>query len=235
MTTGWNLGELRNHVERLFGQWQRDALNPCLKTIVERRDFARFHYSEAARLLSEAIGDREQFEMVGVMTGAYDKEPGDFEWARFQASAHVSACVHSMHSLADIAGHMVYLAFGMNRDPTKELSEKELTVYRVRDRLESHSIRALLNELLEHPNFAYLSALNNHSKHRSIVSMPYSVDMTGKDPEGHGMKFAEFLYDGKPHGPRWAKPFLKQEYERQEGLILAIGETLNAELSNRRG
>jgi hypothetical protein len=72
------------------------------------------------------------------------------------------------------------------------------------------------------------------SKHRSIVPVPYSVDMTGEDPEEHGLKFSDFIYDSTHYVARWVRPFLVAEYQRQEALVLEIGLTLNAELEARQ-
>jgi hypothetical protein len=227
MNTGWNLKQLRDDVERVFGQLQREAIGPSLDTIVERRRFARYHYNEAQRLLKEAIGDSEDFQIVGRILGAYDKELGDFEWARVQASAHINSCVHSMHSLADILGQVIYLGLGMNRNPATELEPRQVNAYSVRDRLPVGELQEHLHELLAHPSYIYLSALNNQSKHRSIVPVPYSVDMTGEDAEGHGLKFSAFDYDGTFHSARWVRPFLNEEYQRQEDLVMRIGNALN--------
>lgn len=231
MHTTWDLKDLRDQIERLFGQMQREAISPSLNTIVERRTFARYHYGEAKRLLADAIAAHDDISLVGLILGAYDKEPGEFEWTRIQASAHINACVHSMHAIADILGQVIYLGLGMNRAPATELGTRHTTIFSVRDKLPPGAIRNLVSDLLDHPNFVYLCALNNNSKHRSIVSLPYSVDMTGEDEEGHGLKFAAFHYEYVDHASRWVRPFLQEEYQRQEGLIMQIGNALNEQLA----
>lgn len=235
METDWNLKALRDDVERVYGRWQRDAAAPSIDSIVQRRTFAGYHFREAKRILDGVIGDREHFEMVGVVMGAYDKEPGEFEWARIQAAAHITSCVHSMHSLADILAHVIYLCLGMNRNPESEIAARQINLHSVRDRLPSGTIKELVGQLLSHENFVYLSALNNHSKHRSIVGVPYSVDLTGEDTEAHGPKFDSFNFDETQHyQQRWVRPFLTAEFDRQESLLMQIGNALNAELASRR-
>lgn len=234
MHTSWDLKALRDQVERLFGQLQREAIGPSINSIVERRTFARYHYGEAKRLFDEALAKHEDgISLVGLVLGAYDKEPGEFEWTRIQASAHVNACVHSMHAIADILGHVLYLGLGMNRHAATELGTRQTNIFTVRDKLPTGPIKRLVGELVDHPNFAYLSALNNTSKHRSIVALPYSVDMTGEDEEGHGLKFGAFHYEYTEYPQRWVRPFLKEEYQRQEALIMQIGHALNADLAGR--
>lgn len=228
---GWDLKQLRDDVGRVFGELQRQAISPSLNTIVERRQFTRYHWNEARQLIDEAVGDRNNPELLAVILGAFDKEPGDFEWSRLRAAAHITCCVHSMHSIADILGQVVYLGLGMNRDPAKELEERQTNAYSVRDRLDTGKIKDLFHQLLDHNDFVYLAALNNQSKHRSIVPVPYTVDMTGEDEERHGMKFSGFLYENTWHPARWVRPFLREEYRRQEGLIMAIGNAVNRQLT----
>jgi len=56
---------------------------------------------------------------------------------------------------------------------------------------------------------------------------------TGVNPS-HGLKFSELRYDDQIFPARWVEPTLKSEYERQEALIMKIGNALNAELAARR-
>jgi len=224
----WNLEELRLGVERLFGQLQREALSPCLNTIAERRAFARYHFSEARGILRDALGEQDTPYLVPRIFGAYDQEKGSFERERFHASAHVNSCVHAMHSLPDIVGGVIYLSLGMNRSTATELPARSVNAHSIKDALGPGRLKSLLETWISHSNFVYLAALNNQSKHRSIVPMPYSIDMTGTDPEKHGLKFAAFFYDGTDYEARWARPFLVEEYQRQESLVLRIGHELNA-------
>ena len=92
----WDFRPLRADIERLFGRDQVGLVQLCLNSIHAWRGYARYHFSEAKRLMAEAVGDRPHHEMVGVMLGVFDKENGDFEWSRFQAAAHITACVHAI-------------------------------------------------------------------------------------------------------------------------------------------
>lgn len=232
--SAWDLRQLRENVQRTYGQLQRDAISPCLNTVVERRFFARFHFNEARDMLDAALVGSRKMDLVGRVLGGYDAEHGPFEEVRRRAAAHINACVHAMHSLPDVLGQVIYLSLGMNRDPATELQERYTTIYAVRDKLPSGKLRDLVEQLVGHEDFAYLAVLNNMSKHRSIVPVPYSIDMTGEDPEEHGLKFSDFIYDGAHYDARWVRPFLVAEYQRQEALVLEVGLTLNAELGARQ-
>jgi hypothetical protein len=230
----WDFKPLRSDMERLHGRGQVELIQPCLNSIHDRRGFARYHFSEAKRLMDEKIGERQDQEVVGVMLGAFNNEEGDFEWARFQAAAHITACVQSMHSVADILGQVIYLGLGMNLDQATAIKkERGINIAAVGERLPAGPIADQVQSLISDPGFVYLSALNNHSKHRSIVTVGFSVDFTGEDELPHGLKFKAFQYDGVPYPARWVRPTLVAEYQRQETLLHGIGNALNAELAGR--
>lgn len=229
----WDLRPLRCDIERCFGREAVQQLNPVLNSIGDRRGFAQFHFTEARRLMSEQLVDRKEFEIVGALLGAYDAEPGDFSWARFRAAAHVSACVQSMHSLADIVGHLIYYVLGMPADSSTRLVERDISLRAVRRKLASGPVRDLIGKWLDDPGFAYLTALVNHSKHRSIVSVGYSVDFTESPSVPHGLKFGAFEFDGVHYHERWVHPTLVTEYQRQETLLHEIGPLLNGDIARR--
>ena len=74
----------------------------------------------------------------------------------------------------------------------------------------------------------YLADIVNHSKHRSVVQTPSSVDATGCDTQPHGLKFAAFAYDDRAYPARWAYPVMESEYNRQSALITSIESSNNS-------
>lgn len=230
----WDFRPLRADIERLFGRDQVKLIQPCLNSIHDWRGYARYHYSEARRLMAESVGDRHLYEVFDLILGVFDREEGEFEGARFKAAAHVTACVHSMHSLADIIGQTLYLGLGMNLDPDLAFKEERwIRIGSVAGRLPPGPMADLVSSLVKSEDFIYLAALNNHSKHRSVVPVGFSLDFTGEDEEPHGLKFNAFRYDGKDYPTRWVRPTLVAEYQRQEALLHGIGTALNAELAGR--
>lgn len=230
----WDLKVLRVDVERLFGREQVALIRPCLNSIDAWRGYARYHFSEAKRLMAEAVGERPDHEVVGAMLGAFEQEEGDFEEARFKAAAHITACVHAMHSLADIIGQTLYLGLGMNLDPALAIKEEwRVNMTRVASRLPVGPLADQASALVKGEDFIYLAAMNNHSKHRSVVPVGYSVAFTGADQEPHGLKFSAFQYDGVSYPARWVRSTLIPEYQRQETLLHGLGNALNAEVAGR--
>lgn len=228
MTT-WNLASLKDAVRKQYGIEQVEALIPSLNSVVQRGEFAKYHYIEAKRLLEAATAAHsEQGEMMMLLLGC-DTESETFQLARFQAAAHITACVQSMHATADTFAHAVYFALGMNLDPALRLNPRQISIWKVMKKLSAGNIQNLLTELVDHDGFRYLTALNNHSKHRSIVDIPFLLDVTDT-PGPSGLKFAAFDYENDEFPDRWAMPTLDDEYGRQSALIIGIGQALNSNL-----
>lgn len=229
----WNLKELRRFVERLFGENQLHTVNQCLRTLEDRRSFSRYHFNEAKDRMDEVLQGCEEDELTATLLGAHDTGERQFSTARFKAYAHTVACVQSMHAVVDNMIHFSYYVLGANLNPSTRIeSERGITWPKVRSRLDDGPIKEGLCALVEDPSFTYLAALNNHSKHRSMVEVSYAVNFQSQDVK-HGLTFSGFTYDGVAYEARWVRPILISEYQRQEGLILAIGNAVNKELRSR--
>lgn len=229
----WDLKELRGHVERLFGVEQLRTVNQCLRTIGDRREFSRYHFNEAKDRMEGALQGRETFELTAALLGAFDTDDRQFSTAQFQAFAHTVACVQNMHAVVDNMVHFAYYVLGANLDPATRIEkERDITWSKVSKKLVAGPIKDGLSALLDDPGFTYLAALSNHSKHRSIVEVSYSVNFES-DAVEHGLRFNPFTYDGVTYPTKWVRPTLIDEYQRQEGLILTIGNAVNDELRDR--
>lgn len=229
MTT-WNLEALRDAVEKLHGPAQKKAINPSLNSLVLRMKFVSYHYHEAARLLANATAPHTGSGAMARLLLGNDAASEQFEDARLQATAHITSCVQSMHSVADTLAHTVYFALGMNLAQATRLKPRLIGMARVIQLLPIGPLHDLIKTLVEHDDFRYFSALNNLGKHHSIVDTPYSLDLE-QDGRPHGLVFVSFENDTKSFEERWAMHALKLEGARQSLLIIEIGRSLNAALS----
>lgn len=230
----WDLNQLRASVERLYGLSQREAISPSLDSVEQRRGFASYHYHEASRIMEEATsGHDTDLKMVQLIMGASEKARQEFGWSRFRAAAHITACVQSMHAITDTLAHALYYAYGMNLYLQNTLAARQINIHTVLRKLPEGAVKEEVKSLIEHDSFAYLSAMNNHSKHRSMVNTGYSLDLTGEASSSHGLKFSDFEYNGKQFSARWVRPTLESEYDRQMLLVVNIGQALNVALAER--
>lgn len=220
----WDLAALRDHVQRLFGDDQRRIVSNCIRSVLNRREFARHHYNEAVRAIAAKTEGRPDYEVMAAMLGAYDKEAGSFEDARFAAYLNIVACVHNMRAVADNLVHLVYFATGMNLNNTTRIEERSISWHKVRDNLPASELVEDLKKLYSHDNFRYLAALDNHCKHRGIVDVGFSVSEVEAT---HGMRINAFSYEGTDYPHRWVRPLLIAEYQRQETQIMLAGNHLN--------
>lgn len=229
----WDLKELRGHVERLFGEEQLRTVNQCLRTIRDRREFSRYHFNEAKGRMEGVLRGHKTSELSAALLGAFDTDEQQFATARFHAYAHTVACVQSMHAVVDNMVHFAYYVLGANLDPATRIDkERDITWSKVSKKLAEGPIKDGLSVLLDDPGFTFLAALNNHSKHRSIIEVAYSVNFES-DAVEHGLRFNPFTYDEVAYPAKWVRPTLIEEFHRQEGLILTIGNSVNDELRNR--
>jgi len=229
----WNLKQLRDSVEHLYGRDQRLAITPSLDSIEQRQGFASYHYQEAVRIITDATCTQDNDLQIALLFFGFDEEASrKFQQAGFQAAAHITACVQSMHTVADMLAHSLYYAFGMNLVEEKILAPHRIGIRAVYQRLPDGEVKEQVNVLVAHNDFVYLSALTNHSKHRSMVKANYSLDLTGEASSSHGLRFSGFEYDGERYPERWVKPTLESEYNRQAVLVVNIGQALNAALTS---
>lgn len=230
----WDLGDLRYHVKRLFGQSQLRIVNSCLRTIGDRRELSRYHFNEAISRMEDVLQGCEDFDLTAAFFGAFDSEEKQFSTARFEAHAHTLACIQSMHAVVDNMIHFTYYVLGINLDATTRIEkERDITWSKVSKKLGAGPIKDGLSSLVDDEGFAYLAALSNHSKHRSIIEVSYAISFDS-DPVEHGLRFSPFSYDGVDHPATWVRPALINEYQRQEVLILSIGNAINDVLRDRR-
>lgn len=227
----WDLTELRNQVLRLFGEEQRAVVNRCIRSLIDRRNFSRYHFNEARERMAGALQGREGFDVLATILGAFDTEDRQFCDERFRAGAQILACVHNMHAVGDNLCYFVYHALGLNLDPSTRIhKERDVKWSVIRERLPDGQIKDRTSEFLSAPGFRYLDALNNHCKHRSLIEVIYSADTRFEE---HGLQFAQFSYGGKSYPVCWVRQTLDAEYRRQEELLVAIGNAVNESLRAR--
>ncbi|GGX09639.1 hypothetical protein [Undibacterium macrobrachii] len=98
---------------------------------------------------------------------------------------------------------------------------------------DANSLRLKLIEITNGVNFHHLSALANHSKHRSIIFPSMNEDWTGLRAERHSVMFSAFEYDGTSFMQVSAKEFLVEESDRCFKLVIQAGHMLNDVLRHR--
>ena len=233
--TVWDLQETRTLVRARHGREQLEIARLSLGSTIDRREYARYHYHEAMELFDSHIGELHSSQrLFTVILGGNDEDEQDeFHQHLDRIGAHVTACVQSLHAIADIFAHAIYYSLGYNLLPSA-LSERQISLVPVKKMLSSKrehvGLAKALGSLSSHSDFKYLSALANHGKHRSLVRPKLWLHMTDKAPDPYTLQFQQFTYDGKPYAQRDIRPFLQSEFNRISVIVVETGNELNAAL-----
>lgn len=228
----WSIKNLRDDIYCLYGEEQLAELNSSLESIFENHDFSRYHYAEIQRLIeSHMIGKDPYYDYVRLIIDT-DSETRDSEHEFSLAyRANVLALLKNLHSINDFLAHTIYFALGLNFNSKHVISPRALTLYKVKQKLKYvdgvEQLLQLLYSLTEHPDNIYLKELVNYTKHRANImsQITYDSNKTGKDI--YQISIVEFEGDVRKYKPRLVDDFLSSEYNRQNGLIIRIGNEIN--------
>jgi hypothetical protein len=227
----WDIQKTRDLIAQRFGRHQLDLVNPCFQSIVDRQQYARYHYHEIMYLLDYFISEHlTETSLLKLSMGMDDDARDEFDLFMIKIGAHVLSCVQNMHSLADILAHAVYFSLGINLTPNT-LTENKISINTVINKVRTityyQTVFILLNELQTGGHYEHLNALSNHSKHRSIVRSLLNEDFTKDISSRHSLKISNFKYRGTSYPEVSVRKFIASEYERCSKLVIDIGNALN--------
>lgn len=224
--------EAKSLVEISYGKLQADLAYRSICSTIDRQEYARYHYLNAKNLFDAYVGKFDApVSFLKILTGGCSEDAHDeFQKCFLEIGAHVTACVQSLHAMADIFAHAIYYSLGCNLKPSP-LSERKICLYAVKSKLEKtaehQNLAQELDSLASIDDFAYLGALANHSKHRSLVRpLPWGY------LKGVELEFQEFTFDKNRYSRRLVLPFLQSEFDRQSLRICEAGNILNSILKS---
>jgi hypothetical protein len=229
--TAW-YEEAKNLITISHGKRQAELAYQSICSTIDRQEYARYHYRNAKILFDAYVG--KLHSPIAFMKSSIE---GSEELNRciLEIGANVTACVQSLHAIADTFAYATYYALGYNLKPSP-LSERKISQNSVKCKLlkipEHQSLVQELDLLVSGDDFTYLCALANHSKHRSLIRPEPWVDLTGKKLDPYSLEFQEFIYDKKPYPRRAILPFLQSEFDRQSLRVFEAGNVLNLVLKS---
>lgn len=213
---------LKYYLRDVRGDDQVDLFRFSLTSLRDRIDYAQYHLDEAKRLMFP-------------FTSGDGPKPGDghqiFMSAMTQTAAHVLACLQSLHACADICAHVVYFGLGSNLDPNP-IKENLVGARTVLKRIAASPIESAFRALVEDPEFEYLDAVVNRSKHRTVIYTGYTFEANNSaDAKSwHGVVLWRFERLGKSYPVRRAQEYLATELDRQRIALGEIAMTLEEHL-----
>lgn len=232
MIQGWDLKQTRDLVQTRFGRQQVELVSPCLNSIAERREYARYHYAETRHLLETYTSRFAGSHPLAAIFPSSIEEEQELQAFLVKTGAHALSCAQSMHSIADILGHAVYYSLYYNNRHFEDIrSERDISVKKVcklASTIPNHvKISCLLKAFLDDPEFKYLDALISHSKHRSIVRTGLWIDLATEESIPAQLQFQSFIRNNKPYPARLISSFLDTEFTRISNFLAVIGNEIN--------
>ncbi|MFT3669646.1 MAG: hypothetical protein QM795_13960 [Pseudoxanthomonas sp.] len=214
--------QLKKYLRDVRGDDQVDLFRFSLTSLRDRIEYAEFHLNEAKRLMLP-------------YTAADGPKPGEdhqpFNRAMTQTGAHVLACLQSLHSCADICAHVVYFGLGANLDP-RPIKENLVGARTVLARIANGRVSDALRSLVEDPEFEYLDAVVNRSKHRTVIYTGYLFEArdSADASSWHGVVLWRFERMGRAYPIRHAEAFLESELNRQRVALSKVSNALEDHL-----
>jgi hypothetical protein len=230
--TVWDRDEARELVAFSYGKAQAELAYQSMNSTIDRQEYAQYHYRNAMNLFDAYVG--KLHSPIAFMKSSIE---GSEEQNRciLEIGANVTACVQSLHAIADTFAYATYYTLGYNLKPSP-LSERRININSVKRALQqTQEHQSLLQEmawLVSGDDYTYLDALANYSKHRSLIRTGLWADMTGKNLDTYTLEFQDFIYDKVLLPRRSILPFLQSELVRQSFRINEAGNALNSVLKS---
>ena len=238
----WDLHHTYHLVERVFGRDQVALIKPCLRSVIDRQNFALYHILETRRLLKsfkrKHLADKNLLVALHGARNPPARVP--FEVLMINAGAHATACVQAIHAISDILAHGVYFATGLNLS-AQPISDRDISINSVSALVKRTPSLANLadpvSRIAAGQQYEHLTALSNLSKHRTIIRTALSEDWTGKRKERYEFHFPAFSYttkSGQKNYPEVSFASLtKAEYDRLSFIVIEVGHEINAALTKQ--
>jgi hypothetical protein len=230
----WDLHATYELVSRQFGKRQMLLAKESARSLVDRQNYASYHYREVLRL-TKAFERR--YIKDGMLLDIYTQEGVNmraaFEVAVVKMSAHALAAIQSIHALPDILAHVAYFSTGLNLGASA-IDDRSVNVQSVAAALKSdgryENLGQLLNSSQQGSNWTYVANLVNLSKHRSVVRTGLNEDLTGTRRRLREPHFSAFERGEKHFPGRSMTAVLEPEYDRLAALLVRFGNELTAKL-----
>jgi hypothetical protein len=230
----WNFVDTYDLVRKAFGSEQEKLARSSIRSIVDRQDYARYHFSEAKRL--QRAFERKYLPngmLIDLHTQDGDRTRVAFEIFMVKAGAHATAAIQSVHAVPDILAHAAYYTTGQQIGPNA-LRSRDVAVDAVAKILartpELNNLAGMLRQASDGELWRHLAAAANTSKHRSVVRASLSEDWTGTRKNFRELHISAFEKDGRTFYTISLEALLAPEYNRLSRLVIEIGHALTAYL-----
>jgi hypothetical protein len=237
--TSWDIERTRKLVTQVYGPQQVELIRPSLEALAERQVFASYHFHEYKNILDKHIDSRlGERHILELTLPLHTTDQYRIDNALNQAAANAIACLQSLHCLLDTLAHVIYYCSGLNLT-SDFLSERDISsnrvVLKLRSRPDFSSALNAFDGISSHQHVKHLSALVNHSKHRSVIRPSLNVDLRNTSEPTYALEFPAFTYNKKTYRAVDAERFMEQVYEVLSPKVVECGSLLNDVLETNVG
>jgi hypothetical protein len=235
----WDSKQFKQLVERRFGSQRVEEVGIHIGSAVWKFRLAQYHSSEAKATLRKFLPEgvpNEAYEAVKhiLMAAAGTEEARTFREGQFYGEAHLIAFAQSLHSVADIFSHVVYLGLDLETKVRASIPKDKRSLPRITKEMQAvqfaPAVASAIEAMITSPEFRYLRAYVNTTKHQRLLNHPYAVTLV-PGAEQHGIEIDAFDY-GSEHWPKkWADQFLDETYAALVSHFYLVGNEMNAVLS----
>lgn len=233
--SSWDTEETRRLIRTLYGPTQLlEMVRQCISSVMYRRRYARFHFQEVKVILAAYAGIHLKSEYIAnIVLLSNTAEQNKFEYCKTKIGAHVTATVQSIYELTDILVKMVYFSLRCNLLPASLIKNK-CSLHTIQPFLSKNigysGIKVILDSILGHKEFKFLTTLVNHSNYYSLIKATLWFDATEKPQNPYTLNFQEFKYEGENYGKRLVLAFLENEHNHLSKTVTKVGSVLNSVL-----
>lgn len=239
----WNLKELEDAVRDAHGDQCAAAIREPLQSFGWKSDMAYFHACEAEQILKDAIVATPRFKgqdppsistakvvMLSAAPGAIGEQ---LFFERFKIEAHIIASAQALHSLSDILCHVIYWAYqldSISNAPAENHLNLHSTLRALRGMPQYVTTASLVQAVVDAPEFKYLTAYVNTTKHKSLIPASISAAFAPEDRGGMRIKGFDYINPvGNRHcfDSKWVYDFLFPENQSIRLKLVAVGKSLN--------
>lgn len=233
----WNIKEFESLVQGCYGEELLKKLESPLSSVLWKFMLADYHADESRRLYRSYISEESEEgsikELVYVIGQVLKAESGSeeankFKEARMLSEAHIIAYAQSLHSTADILAQVIYIGINLESNLTKPIPEDNISLKNINDcmRKKEFALNVVksIDALIKSPEFQYLQAYVNKTKHQSLVDLTHYVSL---NTPKYGILMLPFEYKGHSFPEKWADDFVIQDFQTIKKSVFCIGHELN--------
>jgi len=239
----WEISTLESSIRRKVGTKYADMIHESLSSFGWKKDIAYYHACESERVIKEALDSTKEISKTDSSSTAITKaillaaSPDNGKQhilsAQFQAEAHTIASAQATHSLCDFLSVIVYWSFQLDTVSNSPSSNK-LNLFNVNKFLKKLPQYSMTSKLIESvtssPEFSYLAAYVNTTKHNSLINSSLSVSFDTDNK--NGMRIKEFSYTDfsgniNNYDCKWSHDFLFVENCAVLLKLITVGNSLN--------